>query len=143
MQHQKYQLRLHSRYLNSDNDVDKMTVEIFEKNEWQAFDPDLLSPGFMLLVFALLSCQHRYMKTNCAERNLILDSSVGELQLLAATDWTIKSFHIDFKIKIKSGTPNNDDVAYIRERMTHCPVSTNLSENIISTNAVQFEVSHE
>lgn len=139
MPEQIYQLRLHSSYRNNDNDIDAMRAEIFTDKQWQTFEPDTLSPGFLLLVFALFSCQHRYVKTNCAERNLVLGSSTGELQLKATTSWAIISFHVHFKLKLESGTPSDDDISYIRERMKHCPVSTNLADNIHSTNAITFE----
>ncbi len=139
MHYQKYQLRLHTNYRTKDNDIETMKAEVFANNEWQPFSPDTLSPGFLLLVFALFSCQHRYAKTNCAERNLVLSSSTGEMELLASTDWNIKSFHVKFKLKLKDGTPNQDDIDYIRERMKHCPVSTNLSKNISATNEIHFE----
>lgn len=139
MPDQTYQLRLHTSYRTNDNDIDTMHAEVYADRQWQPFEPDTLSPGFLLLVFGLFSCQQRYVKTNCAERNLVLNSSIGELQLKADTNWIIKNYHVDFKLKLKSGTPSEDDISYIRERMRHCPVSTNLSDKVISTNAVVFE----
>ena len=138
MNERKFHLRLRSTYQGSKNLVDDLVVEVLKENNWEALDLNIKSPGFLLFINALFSCQHLYMRTNCAERNMILTSAVGELHLESDKSWEIKDIAISFNAKLKSGLPTEDDISYITERMKHCPVSSNLSKHIKITNSVHF-----
>lgn len=139
MADQHFHLRLACNYETNKNDVTNLSVEIRIEGEWKDLHISTKSPGFLLLVYGLFSCQHLYMRTNSAERNLILESTTGDLNLTAGEFWNIKSFDVSFKAKLKSGQPSDDDIAYILERMKHCPVSSNISANIDIKSKVQFE----
>ncbi|MDH5613294.1 MAG: AF1514 family protein [Gammaproteobacteria bacterium] len=134
-----FHLRLNCNYQTEKNDVSNLVVEIWVENEWKTLHLSVKSPGFLLLVYGLFSCQHLYMRTNSAERNLVLDSAYGELKLTAGEFWNIKSIEVTFNVKLLSGHPNDDDIAYIIDRMGHCPVSTNLPSNLKTKSIVHFE----
>lgn len=138
MANRNFHLRLECSYDSSENNPSRLAVEVHADNEWQTFNPRLETPGFLLFVYALFSCQLRYMRTNCAERNIVLESSSGEIQLVAGKFWDVKNVSVSFSSKIKSGQPAGDDIAYISERMKHCPVSTNLPTGVEMNNNLKF-----
>ena len=133
-----FHLRLDCNYQSTDNAPVDLVVEIFTDGAWQAFEPRLETPGFLLFVYALFSCQLRYMRVNSVERGLILQSTSGEITLVADEDWTVQSVQVDFRSQLKNGMPCDDDIAYIRQRMKHCPVSTNLPASVMMNNSVIF-----
>lgn len=134
-----FHLRLACNYQTEKNDVTDLNVEIQLDDEWKKLHLSTKSPGFLLLVYGLFSCQHLYMRTNCAERNIVLESTTAELNLNAGEFWNIKHFDVSFSAKIKSGQPSDDDIAYIIKRMGHCPVSTNISADIDRIATVNFK----
>ncbi len=134
-----FHLRLTCNYETDKNDVTDLAVEIWVDDEWKNLHLSTKSPGFLLLVYGLFSCQHLYMRTNSAERNLILKSATGELKLTAGEFWNIKNVDVVFNTKLKSGQPSDDDIAYIIERMGHCPVSTNLPADLKINSEIHFE----
>ena len=138
MTDRNFHLRLSCNYETDKNDVTDLAVEIWTDDEWKVLHLSTKSPGFLLLVYGLFSCQHLYMRTNSAERNLILESSTGELKLTANELWNIKKVAVDFKVKLKSGQPSDDDIAYIIDRMGHCPVSSNIPVDIDKRSTVTF-----
>ena len=133
-----FHLRLNCNYKTDKNDVTDLAVEIWLDDEWKTLHLSVNSPGFLLLVYGLFSCQHLYMRTNSAERNLILDSASGEMKLTAGELWNIKKIELDFKVKLKSGKPSDDDIDYIIDRMGHCPVSSNIPDDIDKKSTVIF-----
>ena len=133
-----FHLRLSCNYETDKNDVTDLNVEISIDNEWKTLHLSTKSPGFLLLVYGLFSCQHLYMRTNCAERNLILESTTGELKLSAGESWNIQKVEVTFNTNLKSGKPSDDDITYIIERMEHCPVSSNIPDDIDKKSSVIF-----
>jgi len=73
MNERHFQMRLHGQYQEPENSVASLRVEIFAEEEWQMFDLNSGSAGFLIFVYAMLSCQHLYMRLNCAERGLLLE----------------------------------------------------------------------
>ncbi len=138
MNYRHFHLRLGCNYQSTDNTPIDLVVEIFTDGAWQAFEPRLETPGFLLFVYALFSCQLRYMRVNSVERGFVLQSTSGELTLVADADWAVQSMQVDFRSQLKNGTPCDDDITYIRERMRHCPVSTNLPASVVMNNSVVF-----
>jgi uncharacterized OsmC-like protein len=126
MSERRFRLRLACRYGRPDNKIAELAVEIFEGDGWKPFELNLLSPGFQMLLSAAFSCQHLYFRTNCAERGLVLDSADGELEVVTDRDWVIERMHVRFAGRLRSGTPTQEAIDYIVERMGHCPVSANL-----------------
>lgn len=112
---------------------------MLNKGEWEALDLNINSAGFLLFINGLFSCQHLYMRSNSAERNLHFASSNAELFVETDENWEITQAQVSFVAKLKSGEATDDDLEYIIERMHHCPVSTNLPESIL----IQISVSYE
>jgi len=79
------------------------------------------------------------MRTNSAERNLLLKSATGDLKVITDEVWRIQSAAVTFDVKLKSGLPTEDDINYIVDRMGHCPVSANLPDSIELARTVNFE----
>ena len=134
-----FHLRLTSTYKDDKNETEELAIEYFNDNKWETLDLSIRSPGFLLFINGLFSCQHLYMRSNSAERDLILESTTGEMKIVAGEFWNIKDATISFKAKLKSGSPTDDDINYITERMKHCPVSSNLPGNLQINNSVHFD----
>ncbi len=130
MSKRNFQLRLRATYQSNENKVDDLVVEVLHDGKWEVLDLGIRSPGFLMYITALFSCQHLYMRTNCAERNLVLASAEGDLKVEASEIWEIEDIKVHFTGRLASGAPNEDALAYITERMHHCPVSTNLPRHI-------------
>jgi uncharacterized OsmC-like protein len=126
MNERSFRLRLSCRYEDPDNSVADLAVEVRTDDQWEALDVGVHTPGFLLFVYTILSCQHRYLRTNCAEKGFRLESASGSIDLLASEDWFVRKLHVRFDARLKSGTPTREDVDAIVERMEQCPVSKNL-----------------
>jgi hypothetical protein len=133
-----FQLRLSCRYEDPDNSIADLAVEVLAHEQWEVLDVGLRTPGFLLLVYTILTCQHMYLRANCAERGIRLDASMGSIDLLASEDWAIQKLRICFDARLKSGNPTRGDVDHIVERMRQCPVSRNLVEVSDSRTEVRF-----
>jgi hypothetical protein len=121
-----FQMRLSCRYEQPENKVAELSVETVVDGEWRGFNLDFQQPGFLIFVYAILNCQHLYMRTNATERGLVLDSAQGSIDVLAGGEWLLEKLHVDFQVRLVSGDPSREDVDYIIDRMQHCPVSTNI-----------------
>ena len=77
MSQHKFHLRLSCRYRDPDNTIETLDVEVLTGDGWQPLDLNPLSPGFLLFVYTVFHCQHTYMRVNCAERRLMLESAAG------------------------------------------------------------------
>ena len=126
MSQHKFHLRLSCRYKDPDNTIDTLAVEVLTGDGWQPLDLNPQSPGFLLFVYTLFHCQHTFMRVNCAERRLMLESAEGGIDVVASEEWVLEQLHIDFSGKLKSGSPTGGDIDYITDRMRHCPVSMNI-----------------
>ena len=126
MSQHKFHLRLSCRYREPDNTIDTLVVEVLTGDGWQPLDLNPLSPGFLLFVYTVFHCQHTYMRVNCAERRLMLESAAGTIDVVASDEWVVEQLHIDFSARLKSGSPEPGDIDSIIDRMRHCPVSMNL-----------------
>lgn len=128
MNERRFDLRLSCRYQGSENTVTELFVVHFEKDVWKPLGLGETSPGFLIFVYSIFTCQHLYMRTNCAERDLLLASADGSICLTTDDDWRLKSLQIDFVGQLGSGQANEADIDYIVGRMRQCPVSRNLPE---------------
>jgi hypothetical protein len=128
MNERRFQMRLFSLYQEPDNTISDLRVELFADEAWQDFDLNTGTAGFLIFVYAVFSCQHMYMRLNCAERGLMLGSASGHIAIEATQDWLVTRQRVAFEGRLKSGVPSAADVEYIIERMKHCPVSSNLHE---------------
>lgn len=139
MADRNFHLRLSCGFESCKNNQTNLIVEVLTADEWKEFKPGIETPGFLLFVYALFSCQLRYLRMNCAERNIVIVSTAGELELVAGEFWDVKSVIVRFKSVLISGSPTVDDIDYFKDRMRHCPVSTNLSDKVEMRHDISFE----
>lgn len=130
MSNRHFHLRMSSSYQTDKNEIKDLEIDVWHDNQWETLELGIRSPGFLLYINALFSCQHLYMRANSAECHLILESSRGELKVEAGEFWNLIHVSVAFEVKLKAGTATEENISYIKERMTHCPVSTNLPQNI-------------
>lgn len=123
-----FQMLLHCQYTGDENNVDTLHVEHLVDDEWQELDLNISSPGFDIFMYAILTCQQMFFKNNAAEYGLVLESSEGLITVIADEHRSIDSLHVDFNGKLVKGTPNDEMLKSITERMKLCPVSINLKE---------------
>ncbi|MBL7003257.1 MAG: hypothetical protein ISR69_04450 [Gammaproteobacteria bacterium] len=138
MANKEFNLKLNASYKDDKNTIDALSILVKTDNGWEDLNLDIRSPGFLLFINGLFSCQHLYMRINSAECGVILESSEGELNITTNDNWEIQSAKINFTAKIKSGTLSESNLTYIIERMKHCPVSSNLPKHINLQNRVSF-----
>jgi hypothetical protein len=123
-----FQLRLSGTYESSDNKLQQLLIEHVIDSEWQPLALSERSPGFLIYAYSIFTCQHLFMRNNCAERGIELASASGEMVLVADAEWRLEQMHISFDAKTAKGTASADDREYIISRMGQCPVSKNLPE---------------
>ena len=123
-----FQLRLSATYESSDNKLQQLLVEHVIDSEWQPLALSERSPGFLIYAYSIFTCQHLFMRNNCAERGIELASASGEMVLVADAEWRLEQMHISFDAKASKGTPSADDREDIISRMGQCPVSKNLPQ---------------
>lgn len=126
MTERNFQIRLTCRYEALENSIVEMSAEQLDEGRWREFMLDASQPGFLIFVYAILNCQHLYMRENAAERGLVLASAHGSIEVVTNQPWEMQKLHVRFDVRLKSGRPAEDDVDYIVDRMQHCPVSVNL-----------------
>ncbi len=123
-----FQMLLHSNYIDDDNNIDQLHVEHLVDDNWQELDLNIYSPGFDIFMYAILTCQHTYFKSNAAKYGLVLDSSEGLITVIADKHRSIDTLNVEFKGKLKKGEATEDIVDSITARMGLCPVSINLRD---------------
>jgi uncharacterized OsmC-like protein len=133
-----FHLRLNCTYESSENKVSVLDVEVFTEHGWQPLELSEASPGFLIYVYSIFTCQHTYLRLNAGENGLIIDSAEGELKLQASEEWLLESIDVAFDVKLKSGTVTDEKTALIIERMKQCPVSLNLPAYAVVSTTVEF-----
>jgi hypothetical protein len=121
-----FQMRMKCSYTGSGNDIISLGVEHSTNGEWENFDLQVTSPGFEIFVYSIFTCQHMYMRVNCAERGLQLKTSEGSITVGADENWNVDTLNVGFTAVLASGAANQDDTDYIISRMKLCPVSKNI-----------------
>jgi hypothetical protein len=133
-----FHMQLSCRYQQPDNSVTDLAIQNLAEGQWCDFNLDFGQPGFLIFVYAVLNCQHLYMRTNAAERGLSLDSARGSIEVQANADWVLQKLLVQFEVQLQAGTPSPKDVDFIIDRMQHCPVSINLRDIPDSQTRVDF-----
>ena len=133
-----FNLRMAADYGSTENDITSLEVQVLDDNEWEILDLNTTTPGFLVYVYSIFTCQHMFLRTNATERELALTSSRGELLVEASEDWRLEKVYIRFDIRLASGEPNDDDIDYIVSRMKQCPVSKNLPQDIDIHTSIEF-----
>ena len=134
-----FQMLLHCHYTNDENDIDQQVVEHLVDDNWQELVLSNNSPGFDIFMYAILTCQHMFFRSNAAEYGLVLSSSEGLITIIADEHRSIRSLHVDFKGKLKKGIAKAEMVDSIVARMDLCPVSINLKDILDRKTTVVFE----
>ena len=122
----EFLFRLSCSYNGDDNQITDLHVSTQANGEWVAFDLNTLTPGFDIFCYALLTCQHTYLRLNCAEKGILLERLDGEMHLSADEDWNIQHLLLSFSARLRSGEPDDAIIDYVIERMQQCPVSKSL-----------------
>ena len=138
MKQRRFQFRLACSYQPPDNEVKDLAVEVLVKGEWQTLDLGVHTPGFLIFCYAIVACQHLYLRINAKERGLVMESMQGLIDITAAENWIIQKREIQFDVVLASGTPSQDDMDYITERMQHCPSTINLRDTPDAVTRVNF-----
>ena len=133
-----FSLRMNATYEPPDNAIATLEVEVLADGEWTRLDLNTLTPGFLIYVYAIFTCQHTFLRTNSTERKLALKSSLGNILVEASEDWHLEKIDVQFEVTLATGEPGDDDAGYIASRMTDCPVSRNLPQNITGRTTVEF-----
>lgn len=125
MSDRAFQMRMRISYSGEENAIKDLQVEQFLDGDWNTFMLSTRTPGFDIFTYAIFTCQQTYLRLNCAERGLLLDTAEGRLEMITSEDWQMTRVRLDFAVEVRSGTPTEEDTAYIIERMQQCPVSKN------------------
>lgn len=133
-----FNLRMAADYGPTDNEITSLEVDVLNDNEWEMLDLNTTTPGFLIYVYSILTCQHMFLRTNATERKLVFKSSRAELLVEASEDWLLEKVYVIFIIKLAAGEANDKDTDYIVSRMQQCPVSRNLPKNIDTHTSVEF-----
>lgn len=133
-----FNLRLSATYESSENNVATLEVLVLSEDCWKPLDLNTMTPGFMVFVYSIFTCQHLFLRTNSTERDLVLTSSRGEILVEASEDWHLENVDVKFDVNLFSGDANEDNIDYIISRMKQCPVSKNLPSNFQARTRITF-----
>ena len=125
-----FQLRSLSHYNGEKNDVSTLNIELLHGDNWEPFDLNVETAGFLIFVYAIFTCQHLYMRVNAAENGIMLNSASGEIIVTTAEDWNLESIEVSYDCEVKSGDFSATTIDYIISRMKACPVSLNIRKDI-------------
>ena len=138
MSKHRFNLRLTASYESSENKIAAMDVQVLGEHGWEPLELNTLTPGFLIYVYSMFTCQHLYLRTNATERELVFVASQGEIEVEASDDWFLEKVEVKFVVNLASGDAGKDNVDYIISRMKQCPVSKNLPQNIEIQTTVDF-----
>jgi len=133
-----FNLRMAVGYGPTENEITSLEVDVLNDNEWETLDLNTTTPGFLIYVYSIFTCQHMFLRTNATERKLAFKSSRAELLVETSEDWLLEKVYVKFIVKLSAGEANDDDTDYIVSRMQHCPVSKNLPQGIDIDTSVEF-----
>jgi uncharacterized OsmC-like protein len=127
MNERVFRMQMSCEYQEPDNSVARLQLKVFQDREWKAFDLNAGSPGFLVFVYAVFSCQQMHLRLGCVDRGLHLDSASGEIEVVTTEDWIIAKLRVAFSAQLKTGEASAEDLETIIQRMKNCPVSRNLT----------------
>jgi len=133
-----FNLSMSATYSSSENDITSLEVRVLNDNEWETLDLNTKTPGFLIYVYSIFTCQHMFLRSNGTERNLTYASSQGEILVETSEDWLLEKVDVIFNVNLASGEANDDNHGYIVSRMKQCPVSKNLPQDIDINTSVEF-----
>ena len=133
-----FNLRLTASYESTDNNIASLDVEVSGEDGWETLELNTLTPGFLVFVYSMFTCQHLYLRSNATERELVFAASRGEILVEAGEDWHLEKVDVSFSVELATGEASESDVEYIISRLKQCPVSKNLPQNIDIDTRVDF-----
>ena len=133
-----FNLRMAADYGPAENEITSLDVDFLNDNNWEILDLNTMTPGFLIYVYSMFTCQHMFLRTNAAERNLAFKSSRAELLVEATEEWLLEKVYVKFIVKLAAGKANDDDIDFIVSRMKQCPVSKNLPQGIDIDSGIEF-----
>ena len=133
-----FNLRMIATYTPPENDIATLNVDVLVDNVWTKLDLDVRTPGFLVYVYSIFTCQHMYLRTNGSERDLQFASSRGRIRVEASEDWHLEKVDVRFDVKLARGDAGTDDIDYIMSRMKQCPVSKNFPPGIDVHTGIEF-----
>jgi len=133
-----FNLRMAAEYGPAENEITSLDVDVLNENEWEILDLNTMTPGFLIYVYSMFTCQHMFLRKNAAERKLVFKSARAESLVEASEDWLLEKVYMKFSVKLADGEANDDDSDYIVSHMKQCPVSKNLPQGIDIDTSVEF-----
>ena len=133
-----FNLRMAVDYGPTENEIATLLADVLNENEWETLDLNTTTPGFLIFVYSIFTCQHMFLRINATERKLAFKSSRAELLVEASEDWLLEKVYVKFIVKLAAGKANENDIDYIVSRMQQCPVSKNLPQGIDIETSVEF-----
>ena len=133
-----FNLRMAVDYGPTENEIASLQADVLNENEWETLDLNTTTPGFLIFVYSIFTCQHMFLRTNATERKLAFKSSRSELLVETSEDWFLEKVYVKFIVKLAAGKANENDIDYIVSRMQQCPVSKNLPQGIDIDTRVEF-----
>jgi hypothetical protein len=133
-----FNLRLSATYESSENNVATLEVQFLSEDGWEPLDLNTMTPGFLVYVYSIFTCQHLFLRTNSTERDLVLASSRGEILVETSEDWHLENVDVKFDVNLVSGDAKEDNIDYIISRMKQCPVSKNFPTNFHARTHIAF-----
>ena len=134
-----FDLRLTAEHNPEDNTVTTMSVENLVEGSWQALDLCETTPGFLIFVYCIFACHHRFLWVGSRDREITITSSSGSIHLVADEDWHLQHISTEFKASSISGSASDEDIAYISDKILNCPVSRNMPANVEAGTSVVIE----
>lgn len=138
MRARTFHFRLHSSHQPPQRATANLVVEL--RNDAGQWEPQQLSfstPGFRIYLISLLLCQHVYLVANAQEKHIPLQRVEADFQVTTSSDWIVAAVEGDFRIRLdpaasaeEQGLADAAAIAFMQERMTHCPISRNLPEHV-------------
>ncbi|MGF1644163.1 MAG: hypothetical protein ACFCUJ_10995 [Thiotrichales bacterium] len=138
MSEKAFKLRSRHVYAAPANAVASSEIEWLGGDGWEPFELNSETAGFLIFVYAILACQHLYLRTNCAERGLELATAEGGIEVVTDENWNLVSLRVDFSAKLSRGVATANDIDHIVGRMKQCPVSRNVREPASSVTTLRL-----
>lgn len=126
-----FEFRLNSTHTARDNSLSTLHVEYLTNADWQPFDLNIETRGFLIFGYSCFICQHTYLRMNATELGLSIAFVDGKFQLTTSNDWIVSSVTADFDLYLVDGVIDRDGTQYLINRMKGCPVSRNLGGDVI------------
>ena len=134
-----FNLRMIATYTPPENNIVTLKIEALIDNVWTVLDLDTRTPGFLIYVYSIFTCQHTFMRSNATERNLALAYSQGSIHVDTSEDWIMEKVDVRFEVTLADGDASQEDIDYIVTRMEQCPVSKNLPQDIDTHTRLGFK----